>query len=182
MGQDPSTIRQEIEQTRGEMGDTVEALGYKADVKTRAKDAISDKVGAAKEKVSGAAGRMSETTPDGGDVQHGAHRAKGIAEENPLGLAIGGLAVGFLAGLALPGTRVEDERIGPVADQVKEKAKETGEEALERGKQVAQQTAESAKETAREAGQQQAEEMRSSAEEKAGEAQDQARSQARVES
>jgi hypothetical protein len=45
MGEDPSTIRQDIEQTRAEMGDTVEALGYKADVKTRAKNAISDKVG-----------------------------------------------------------------------------------------------------------------------------------------
>jgi Protein of unknown function (DUF3618) len=32
MGQDPDEIRQEIEQTRAEMGETVEAIGYKADV------------------------------------------------------------------------------------------------------------------------------------------------------
>jgi gas vesicle protein len=164
MGEDPSTIRNEIEQTRAEMGDTVEALGYKTDVKTRAKNAISDKVGSAKAKVSGA-------TPDSSDVKQGAASAKGIAEENPLGLAVGAAAVGFVAGLLIPSTRVEDEKIGPVADQVKEKAKETGQEALERGKHVAQQAAE----TAREAGQEQAEELRSSAQQKASEAQQQAR-------
>ena len=38
MGKGPGEIREEIEQTREEMGDTVEALGYKADVKTRAKE------------------------------------------------------------------------------------------------------------------------------------------------
>jgi hypothetical protein len=170
MGEDPSTIRADIERTRAQMGDTVEALGYKTDVKTRAKNAISEKVGSAKEKVSGA-------TPDSGDVKHRARRAKGIAEENPLGLAIGATAIGFVLGLLVPSTRVEDEKIGPVADEVKDKAKETGQEALERGKHVAQQAAESAKETAREAGQEQAEEIRSSAEQKAEEAQAGSRAQ-----
>jgi hypothetical protein len=163
MGEDPSTIRADIEQTRERMGETVEALGYKTDVKGRAKNALSEKVGAAKQKVSGSA-------PDPGDVKQGARRAKGIAEENPLGLAIGATAVGFLVGLLIPSTRVEDEKVGPVADEVKEKAKETGQEALERGKHVAQQAAESAKETAREAGQEQADELRSSAEQHAEEA------------
>jgi ElaB/YqjD/DUF883 family membrane-anchored ribosome-binding protein len=165
MGEDPGTIRQDIEQTRAEMGDTVEALGYKTDVKTRAKNAISDKVGSAKDKVSG-------PTPDKGQVKSGARQAKGMAEENPLGLAIGAAALGFVAGLLVPTTQVEDEKIGPIADQVREKAKETGQEALERGKHVAQQAAE----TAKEAGQEQAEELRSSAQEKAGEVQADARS------
>jgi hypothetical protein len=163
MGEDPSTIRADIERTRSEMGDTAAALGYKTDVKTRAKDAVSDKLGSAKDKMTGA-------TPDSGDVKHGARRAKGIAEENPLGLAIGAAAVGFVAGLLIPSTRIEDEKIGPVADEMKEKARETGQEALERGKHVAQQAAESAKETAREAGQEEAEGLRSSAEQKAEEA------------
>jgi hypothetical protein len=62
-----------------------------------------------------------------------------------IGLAIGATAVGFIVGLALPSTRVEDERIGPIADQVKDKARETGQEAIERGKQVAEQAAETVK-------------------------------------
>ncbi len=164
MGEDPSTIRADIEQTRTDMGDTVGGLGYKTDVKTRAKNAISDKVGSAREKVTGA-------TPETGDVKQGARRAKGIAEENPLGLAIGAAGLGFLVGLLVPSTRVEDERIGPLADEVKDKARETGQEAVERGKQVAQAAAGSAKETARQAGQEQAEGLRSSTEQRVDEAQ-----------
>jgi hypothetical protein len=43
MGQDPDEIRQQIEQTRTEMGETVEAIGYKADVPSRAKEAVAGK-------------------------------------------------------------------------------------------------------------------------------------------
>ena len=53
MGEDPDRIRDEIEQTRAEMGETVDALGYKTDVKARAKDSIQDK----KESVMGVAHR-----------------------------------------------------------------------------------------------------------------------------
>jgi hypothetical protein len=150
MGEDPSRIRQDIEETRGQMGETVEALGYKADVPGRAKD----KVRGVKERIGGA-------TPDGDQAKEGAKRAVGVAQENPLGLAIGAAAVGFLAGMAIPSTKIEDERIGPVADDLKDKAREAGQEAVERGKEVAQQTAEAAKETAVETGREQAEEMKS---------------------
>ena len=37
MGQEPDRIRAEIEQTRADMSETVDALGAKADVKTRGK-------------------------------------------------------------------------------------------------------------------------------------------------
>jgi hypothetical protein len=122
------------------MGDTVDAIGYKADVKSRAKE------------------KLSRATPDGAQVK----RAASTAQENPLGLAVGAVAGGFLLGLLVPSSRVEDEKIGPMADQVKDQIKETGQEALDRGKDVAQQAAQSAKETAQEAGQQHAQEMKES--------------------
>jgi ElaB/YqjD/DUF883 family membrane-anchored ribosome-binding protein len=172
MGQDPDAIRQDIEQTRTEMSETVEAVGYKADVPSRAKDAVSDKVENMKSKVSDTAtrakeavvgtasragdavsdttSRVGDATPSGGQVKQQAKRAAGLAQENPLGLAIGAAAVGFLAGLAAPSTRVEDERLGPMADQVKDRVKETGQEALDRGRQVAQEVASSAADTAKE--------------------------------
>jgi gas vesicle protein len=159
MGKEPHEIRAEIEHTRTEMGDTVEALGYKADVKTRAKDNIADKRDRLKERISGA-------TPDSGEVAQGARRAAGVAQENPIGLALGSVAVGFVAGMLIPSTRVENEKIGPAADEVKESLKETGEEALERGKAVAQEAAESAKETVQERGGEHAERLRESAKEK----------------
>ena len=164
MGQDPDAIRQDIEQTRAEMSETVEAIGYKADVPSRAKDAVSEKVENVKSKVSDtatrakeavtgttsrASDRMIDATPSSGQVKQQARRAAGLAKENPLGLAIGATALGFLAGLAVPSTRVEDEKLGPVADQVKDKVKETGQEALDRGKQVAQEVASTAADTAK---------------------------------
>jgi len=152
MGQDPEEIREQIEQTREEMSGTVEALGHKADVKGRAKTAISEKTDALKSKVTGA-------TPDTGEVKQGAKQAVGVAQENPLGLAVGGIAAGFLFGMMIPSTRIEDEKLGELSDQVKEQAKETGQDALERGKQVAQEAAQSAGETVKEQGQKQAQEM-----------------------
>ena len=139
MGEDPDRIREEIVQTRLEMGETVDALGYKADVKARAKD-----------RVVGAKDRVVGATPDTGDVKQQARRARSVAQDNPLGLAVGAVAVGFLAGMLIPSTRVEDEKLGAMSDDVIERAKETGQEALERGKQVAQDAAETAKESGRE--------------------------------
>ena len=161
MGQDPREIRNDIEDTRARMGDTVEALGHKADVPGRAKEAVSSKVEGMRSKLLGA-------TPDSGEVKQGAKRAAGVAQENPLGLAIGATAFGFLVGMLVPSTKIEDERIGPMADELKEKARETGQEAMERGKEVAQQAAESAKETAKQAGQEHAQELRDSTQEKVG--------------
>jgi ElaB/YqjD/DUF883 family membrane-anchored ribosome-binding protein len=163
MGQDPSTIREEIEQTRAEMGDTIDALSYKADVKTRAKENVQGKVDSVKEKITGATGRVSDATPDADQVKGQAKRAVGVAQENPLGLAVGALAVGFLAGMLIPETRVEHERLGPIADQVKDQVKETGQEALEHGKAVAQDAVEAAKETAQESGREHGEQVKESA-------------------
>ena len=156
MGQDPDMIRRDIEDTRERMGDTVDALGYKTDVKARA----GDKVGALKEKVTG-------TAPSTDDVKGGAKQAVGIAQENPLGLAVGAVAVGFLAGMLIPSTKVENEKLGPMADQVKDQIKDTGAEALEHGKVVASETAsaaaDAAKSTAQEQGQAHADELKDTA-------------------
>jgi Protein of unknown function (DUF3618) len=185
MGQDPDAIRQDIEQTRAEMSETVEAIGYKADVPSRAKDAVSDKVEnvksavsgtatRAKEAVTGAADRAGGATPSRGEIKQTTRQAVGMAKENPLGLAIGAVAIGFLAGLAVPSTRVEDEKLGPMADQVKEKVKETGQEAVDRGKQVAQEVASTATDTARSSAQEHGQQLADSAKESAQDVKSQA--------
>ncbi|HEX8854908.1 MAG TPA: DUF3618 domain-containing protein [Thermoleophilaceae bacterium] len=169
MGQDPDAIRAQIEETRGQMGETAQAIGYKADVKERTKESVQEKTDRLKSKITGAGSRLNEATPEGSEVKQTAQRAAGIAQQNPIGLAIGAVAVGFLAGLALPRTRMENERLGPIADDVKERAKETGQEALERGKQVAQDAAQSAAEAAKESGREQSEGLQQSAQESAQE-------------
>ena len=151
MGQDPEVIRRDIEDTRERMGETVEALGYKADVPSRAKEAVSGRITSVKESITGAAGSVNESTPSTGDVKQAARKGAGVAQENPLGLAIGSVAIGFLAGMLIPSTNVENEKLGPVADQVKDTARQTGQEALEHGKQVAQEVASTAQEHVQEA-------------------------------
>jgi ElaB/YqjD/DUF883 family membrane-anchored ribosome-binding protein len=184
MGEDPGTIRSEIEDTRGRMGDTVDALAYKADVKSRARDSVSDKVDTLRSKITGATDSVAESTPSTGDVTAKGRQAVGIAQENPLGLAVGAVAVGFLAGMLIPSTRMEDEKLGPVADQVKDRAAETGQHVLEHGKQVAQDVAETGREavgqavedtkaTARQSGQEHGHEAAQGAKDQARQAREQ---------
>ncbi len=180
MGQDPGQIRQDIEQTRAEMGDTVGALAHKTDVKSRVKESFAEKKERLRAQMASTTSHISDATPEGEQMKEGAQQAVGIAQENPLGLALGGVATGFLLGMMLPGTRVEDERVGPLADEVKEKAMETGQEALERGKDVAGQAAEQAVDTAKEAGREQADGMRSSVQENASEVGEQAGQQSQT--
>jgi len=186
MGQEPSQIRQEIEETRSEMGDTVDALAYKTDVKGRVRESFADKRERLVEQIQGTKGRVGGATPDAEQVKEGAREVVGVAQENPIGLAVGGLAAGFLVGMLLPSSRIEDERVGPIADQVKETAAETAGEAVDRGREVATQVAEQAVEgakevgqgaveTAKAAGQEQAGKLKESAKENAQEASGQAR-------
>jgi gas vesicle protein len=143
VGQEPDRIRAEIEHTRAEMTDTVDALGHKANVPSRAK-----------EKIVGVKDKLTGSTPDTDQVKHQARRGATIAQQNPLGLAIGSVAVGFIAGMLIPSTRVEDEKLGEASDTMIEQAKQTGQEALEHGKQVAQDAAQTAKHSGQEHAQQ----------------------------
>ena len=74
----------------------------------------------------------------------------------------------------MPSTRVEDEKLGPVADQVKDKVKETGQEALDRGKQVAQDVASNAADTAKQSAQEHGQGLADSAKQNAQDVRDQA--------
>jgi gas vesicle protein len=156
-------IRADIHETRSEMQATMGALGHKTDVKgrmsgaiSRKKDAIFGAVGSGKDAVVGGADRVvsvaSGAAPDTEQVAEGARKV-GVSKQSPVGLVVAGGAAGLLVGLLIPSTRVEDERLGEMADQVKDTVKETGSEALERGKQVAQDAASAASDSASQQGQ-----------------------------
>ena len=191
MGKDASTIKQEIEETRERMGDTVEALGYKADVGARVKETVQDRVDSVKGKISDVVdnvktavngtsdtvgGVVADKTRDGAnavsasvaslndrvsgisdglnsklqdvDVPGKAQRVVGIARENPIGLALVGLAIGFLAGSILPVTDVERERLGPIRDKVVDQAQAATQDLVQAGKAVVAETAQSVVTTA----------------------------------
>lgn len=162
MAQTSDELREDIERTRTEMGDTVEALAYKADVPTRTKEWMAEKKDSVVSKVSGAQSKVGEVTPDGEDVKRSASALKRTAERNPLGLAIAGAAAGFIAGLVAPSTRIEDEKLGPISDEMKSTAVEAGKEVAERGKVVVQEAGSTALDAAKETGQDQGEELAAS--------------------
>jgi hypothetical protein len=173
-------IRRDIEQTRLEMGETLDALEYKADVPARAKgwlgrkkDAVAGGCGAAFSGVSRATdtmiSRATGAAPGTSELRDGATSVKSTAERNPLGLALAGAATGFVVGLLAPPTRLEDEKVGPIADQVKSQAADAGGEALEHGKQVAQAVSDTAVATLKDEGKQHGEELASSIQDKARE-------------
>jgi len=177
MGETPDEIREDIEATRARMGDTVEAIGYKADVKSRMKETIADKkdslvgsITGGKDAVVGKAdslvSRVGGIVPAGEQVKDGAAKVA-VSKENPLGLAIVGAAAGFVLGTLLPKTSIEDEKLGQVSDQVTDKVKEAGQEALDRGKSVAQDAVQAATDIAQERGQHEADAMTDSLRDKA---------------
>jgi len=146
MGQDPSDIRAEIEETRARVGDEVDALSYKTDVPARMGDYVDDKKQAVKDKVGGVLHTTSDALPDGQKIG----RLKDTAERNPIGLAVGGVAIGFIAGMLLPSTQLEDKQMGQMSDRMMDAAKESAGDALESGKTIVSDAADSAKEQGQE--------------------------------
>ena len=158
-----------VREMRSDVSETMSALGHKANVKSRVKESVARKkdallggVSSGKDAVVGKADSLVSSVtgavPDKGEVVAGAQKV-GVSKENPLGLVIGGAAVGFVVGLIVPSTRVEDEKIGETADQVKDAVKESGQEAFDRGKQVAQEAIDAATGTAKDSAQEQGAEM-----------------------
>jgi ElaB/YqjD/DUF883 family membrane-anchored ribosome-binding protein len=95
--QDPEQIREQIEATREELGDTVEALAAKSDVKAQAKRKVEDTKARLAGKQEEILGKAKEASPD--DAVSAASSAAQKARENPLPVAVAGaFALGFLAG------------------------------------------------------------------------------------
>ncbi len=83
---EPDELRREIEETRAELGATVEALSHKADVRAQAH-----------EKVDEVKGKIRGATPQG--AQQAAGQAAQKARQRPLPLAVGAaLVAGFALG------------------------------------------------------------------------------------
>ena len=170
-------IRHDIERTRAEMDDTLDALGYKINVPARARGWFGRKTdtltGLCSMGITKAAAatdsmvsRVSGGAPSSGDIQRSASSIKDTAERNPMGLTLAGAAAGFIAGLFAPSTQIENEKLGPLADDVKSQAIDAGHEALEHGKHVAEAAAQSAVDTAKTEAKQHGEELSSTLQEK----------------
>jgi Protein of unknown function (DUF3618) len=91
---DPEQIQSEIEQTREQLGDTVEALARKTDVKAQAKHKLEETKASVSEKTEQLRGKAKDASPDVATTA--ATQVSRKAGEHPMPLAVAGA---FLAGL-----------------------------------------------------------------------------------
>jgi len=157
-------------------GDKVKDLaGSAKDAFSSAGDKVSDAAGWTKEHASDlghqVADKASQVADKASNLGHQAkdraselghqatrqaHRAKlgfwQTMEENPLMVGAAVLALGVIAGLAVPSTDKEDELMGETRDRLFDDVKEAGQQALDKGKHVAEAMVDKVKEEAQNQG------------------------------
>jgi hypothetical protein len=93
----PEEIRGDIEQTRADVGDTVEALAEKTDVKAQAQHRVDEIKDSVRAKADDVKAKARSTTPD--SAQQGGQQIVEKVRANPLPLiGAGALLAAFLLG------------------------------------------------------------------------------------
>jgi hypothetical protein len=143
LGDRLSGVREAASGAAHRVGDAASGAAHRVgDAASGAAHRVGDVAHTAGERVSEAAGTVRYKASELGDrARYGARHARQgfweMMEERPLAVGVATLALGLVAGLAMPSTRREDELFGAQRDQLLEKAQHVGSEALDRGKQVA---------------------------------------------
>lgn len=187
---DPDQIRREIDRTRRDLSQNVDALSDQVRPgnvarrqQERMTEAVSDRFTAAKERVMGVADDVSDrfggdddTSPGLGDRaarlrDDAGHQAKRRTQGNPLAAGLIALGAGWLVGSLIPSSRREQEassalkdRAQPLAENAQQWAKDTGEQLREPAEQAFEDLKESATSSAEKVkaeGQHAAEDVRS---------------------
>jgi ElaB/YqjD/DUF883 family membrane-anchored ribosome-binding protein len=126
-----------------------------------AKENLSSAVDKARERIAAGSKTIKDTLADmkertseyvrsgsqsGGQVSEKYHNAAdtiiGMYKERPLAVGIAAAMVGMAAGILIPESKIERQKVGSTAKASFEEAKERGQEAWETGKQALQETAE----------------------------------------
>lgn len=161
MTNNPEEIRRDIEQTRAELSDNVNALGDSAKPSNLVReqvDNVKEGVHSLKERIfgsdydpydDGAAGGVRDVAHDARDaVADAPQQLKARTRGNPLAAGLIAAGVGALIGGLIPATRFEKEKAVQVKDAAEpaiEQVKEMAQEAGEHLKPAAQEAAESMK-------------------------------------
>jgi gas vesicle protein len=189
-------LRQQIDESRENLGAAVGALAYKADVKQRGKEVIDDKKEAVMEKVdelkskvpgggdgeggglgekvdsvkaklpdadalkaklpdgvSDAAAKLGDKTPSGDEVKDKAHGLAATAKEHPAAIAGGAAVAGLAAGLAIPETQLERDKLAPAAQDARAEVTQRVHDTVQQVKSGVQDAAGSVADAVKEQGQ-----------------------------
>lgn len=165
----PEAIQNDIEKTRENLRDNVDALQEKVSIKgaaSRSADRMKDSAAQMKENVMGTADSSVSSAKDGvgqvaGAVGNVPSRARRTTQGNPLAVGLGAFAVGWLVGSLIPATQKEQDAVQKVnestdlaaplqdsAQHVLSHAQETGKQAAQEMGQQIKSGAEQVKETA----------------------------------
>jgi ElaB/YqjD/DUF883 family membrane-anchored ribosome-binding protein len=128
-----------------------------SDVGEQAREKLGNLKERASEKFQNVKERAGELSAKVGDRTRVAYaktreRVATTADEHPLELGLVCLAAGVIAGLSLPTPNAVNRVAGPTADRLRQRAKETGEEMMEKTKRVARAATTAVKEEARNQG------------------------------
>lgn len=97
---EPDEIRADIEATRAELGDTVEALAEKTDVKQQAKSRLDERKAQLKARAGAVREKIGNASPE--QAQQGAGQLAEHARQQPMPYAAGAaFAAGLLVGILI---------------------------------------------------------------------------------
>jgi ElaB/YqjD/DUF883 family membrane-anchored ribosome-binding protein len=162
MSNDPEQIRREIERTRSELSDNVNALGDKVNPGSIAKRQVGRVRGAAtsvKDAVMGSAADAADTgqqvaTTMGDAVSNAPNAVARKAQGSPIAAGLIAFGAGLLVSSLLPASRVEQQAAEKVKDTTQpmvDDLTDTAKEVAENLKEPAQQAMEEVKSTATDA-------------------------------
>ena len=162
MSNDPEQIRREIERTRSELSDNVNALGEKVNPGSIAKRQVGRVRGAAtsvKDAVMGSAADAAGTgqqvaTTMGDAVSNAPNAVARKAQGSPVAAGLIAFGAGLLVSSLLPASRVEQqaaEKVKDTAQPMVEDLTDTAQEIAENLKEPAQQAIEEVRSTATDA-------------------------------
>ena len=169
---DPDEIRTDIERTRQELGQDVDALADKVNpgkvaqrqtekvrnAATRVKDRVMGTASDVKERVTGTASDLVDSTQSaagqaGGTVADAPRKVASATQGNPLAVGLIAFGVGLLAASLVPASKPEQQAAekakgaaAPLVDEVKGAAKESADHLKEPAKGAAEAVTERAKE------------------------------------
>lgn len=195
---DPDAIRHDIERTRADLSQNVDALTDRVNPSniahrqgdklrgavTDAKDRVFGSATDAKDKVFGAASDAAGSVRDqagraGGMAHDAPHRVKDKAEGNPIAAGLIAFGAGLLAAGLIPSSRKERELVGEAREsdalaKATEEVKSAAQDTAQQLKEPAQQAVQDLKETATEGVQHVREEGAGAAQDVKSQAQDSA--------
>ena len=178
MGQSPDQLKQDVESTRAELSDTLDAIGDRVSpgrMIERRKNRMRQGVDTVRERIMGVTHGTADSTKEKlSSTMDTVRDLPDVGRQQTQGhpLVAGALAfgIGFLIAAVVPRTEAEEQMAPQLADKVeplKQELAQTGQQVAQQLKEPAQQAATELKDTAKEGAQEVAQQAKQGADETA---------------